>query len=44
MLSRGVFLPPSQFEALFISSAHTDGDLDRTLDAARASLRAIAKQ
>ena len=44
MLSRGVFLPPSQFEALFISSAHTDGDLDHTLDAARASLRAIAKQ
>jgi len=44
MLSRGVFLPPSQFEALFVSSVHTDDDLDRTLDAARASLKAIAKQ
>jgi len=44
MLSRGVFLPPSQFEALFVSSVHTDDDLDRTLDAARATLKAIAKQ
>jgi len=44
MLSRGVFLPPSQFEALFVSSVHTDDDLDRTLDAARASLKTIAKQ
>jgi len=43
-LSRGVFLPPSQFEALFVSSVHTEDDIDRTLDAARASLKAIAKQ
>lgn len=44
MLSRGIFLAPSQFEALFVSSAHTDDDINRTLDAARASLTAIAKQ
>ena len=44
MLSRGIFLAPSQFEALFVSSSHTDDDLDRTLAAARASLKAIAKQ
>lgn len=41
MLSNGVFLPPSQFEALFVSAAHTDDDIDRTLAAARASLRAV---
>lgn len=31
MLSGGVFLPPSQFEALFLSAAHTERDLDRIL-------------
>jgi glutamate-1-semialdehyde 2,1-aminomutase len=41
MLDRGVFLPPSQFEALFISAAHTDEDIDRTIQAARESLEAI---
>jgi glutamate-1-semialdehyde 2,1-aminomutase len=43
MLSRGVLLPPSQFEALFVSSAHTDHDIDLTLAAARASLQAVVK-
>ncbi|PYT07218.1 MAG: aspartate aminotransferase family protein [Acidobacteria bacterium] len=38
MLSRGVFLPPSQFEALFVSLAHTEEDIDRTVEAARAIL------
>ena len=38
MLERGVYLAPSQFEALFISAAHTDEDLERTIEAARASL------
>ena len=42
MLARGVFLPPSQFEALFVSAAHSDEDISRTLAAARESLRAIA--
>jgi len=41
MLSRGVFLPPSQFEALFVSTAHTDEDVDLTLAAARASLKSL---
>jgi glutamate-1-semialdehyde 2,1-aminomutase len=41
MLSRDVFLPPSQFEALFVSAAHTDDDIDSTVAAARASLKAI---
>lgn len=38
-LKRGVFLPPSPFEASFISMAHTDADIDRTLEALRAALR-----
>jgi glutamate-1-semialdehyde 2,1-aminomutase len=34
MLDRGVSLPPSQFEAAFISAAHTAADIDRTIEAA----------
>lgn len=33
MLARGLFLAPSQFEANFISAAHTDADIDRTVRA-----------
>ncbi len=35
MLKRGVYLAPSQFEAFFISAAHSMDDLDRTLEAAK---------
>ncbi|KAA0213516.1 glutamate-1-semialdehyde-2,1-aminomutase [bacterium] len=38
MLKRGVYLPPSQFEAWFVSNAHTFKDIDATVDAARESL------
>jgi glutamate-1-semialdehyde 2,1-aminomutase len=38
MLDRGVYLPPSQFEAWFPSLAHTDAHVDRTLAAAREAL------
>jgi glutamate-1-semialdehyde 2,1-aminomutase len=41
MLERGIFLPPSQYEALFVSAAHTDADIDRTITAARGSLAAL---
>ena len=41
MLSRGILLPPSQYEALFVSAAHTTDDIDRTIVAASESLRAI---
>ena len=34
MLERGVYLPPSQFEAWFLSSAHGDGEIDETVTAA----------
>jgi glutamate-1-semialdehyde 2,1-aminomutase len=42
MLDRGVFLAPSQFEAAFVSTAHTAQDIDRTIAAATDSLKAIA--
>jgi glutamate-1-semialdehyde 2,1-aminomutase len=35
MLDRGVYLAPSQFEAAFLSAAHTDEDIHRTVEAAR---------
>lgn len=38
MLERGIYLPPSQFEAMFVSLAHSDTDIDRTIIAARESL------
>ena len=44
MLQRGIFLAPSQFEAAFVSAAHTSADIDRTISAAADALRAIAAQ
>jgi glutamate-1-semialdehyde 2,1-aminomutase len=38
MLDRGVYPPPSQFEAWFVSLAHDEGTIDRTLEAAAESL------
>ena len=35
MLDRGVYLPPSQFEAAFVSAAHTEEDIHRTVEAVR---------
>jgi glutamate-1-semialdehyde 2,1-aminomutase len=35
MLERGVYLAPSQFEAAFLSAAHSDGDIDETIAAVR---------
>jgi glutamate-1-semialdehyde 2,1-aminomutase len=42
MLARGVYLPCSQFEAAFVSAAHTRDDIDHTIAAAAESLRALA--
>lgn len=42
MLEHGVLLAPSQFEALFVSAAHSDADFDATIAAARESLRVCA--
>ncbi|HEY9845003.1 MAG TPA: glutamate-1-semialdehyde 2,1-aminomutase [Candidatus Caenarcaniphilales bacterium] len=41
MLERGIYLAPSQFEAGFTSVAHTDADIDQTLEAARAVLSSL---
>jgi glutamate-1-semialdehyde 2,1-aminomutase len=40
MLARGVYLPCSQFEAAFVSSAHTEAEIDHTIKAAGEALRA----
>src|SRR6266853_881038 len=42
MLDQGIFLAPSQFEATFVSTAHTSQDIDRTLGATHESLQAIS--
>jgi glutamate-1-semialdehyde 2,1-aminomutase len=39
MLDRGVYLAPALYEAGFVSAAHTDADIDDTLEAARGALR-----
>ncbi len=41
MLSEGVYLAPASFEAGFMSSAHTDGDIAATIDAARYAFKAL---
>ena len=43
MLARGVYPPPSQFEAWFLSAAHTDRHVKLTVDAARAAMRDVAR-
>ena len=42
MLERGVYLAPSQFEAGFVSLAHTEADIDRTLEIAAAALESLS--
>ena len=41
MLRQGILLAPSQFEAMFVSAAHTDEDLERTIAANRVALQAV---
>jgi glutamate-1-semialdehyde 2,1-aminomutase len=43
LLRRGVYPPASQFEAWFPSLAHTDEDVERTVDAARAAFEEVAR-
>ena len=42
MLERGIYLPPSQYEAAFISLAHSEGDIDFTVQAADQALASTA--
>ncbi|HAO93114.1 MAG: glutamate-1-semialdehyde-2,1-aminomutase [Deltaproteobacteria bacterium GWC2_56_8] len=41
MLKNGIYLPPSQFEAVFVGLAHTPKDIERTLEAADKGLKGI---
>ena len=41
MLERGVYLAPSQFEASFVSTVHSDEDIDTTIEASYRSMKAI---
>src|SRR6267378_4321388 len=43
MLSRGIYPPPSQFEAWFLSMAHTRRDVDKTIRAAKEAMREVAR-
>jgi glutamate-1-semialdehyde 2,1-aminomutase len=43
MLKRGIYPPPSQFEAWFLSAAHSDRDIAATVDAAQAAMRTVAR-
>jgi glutamate-1-semialdehyde 2,1-aminomutase len=42
MLDQGIWLPPSQFEAAFLSAAHTNAEIDATIAAAREALASLA--
>jgi len=44
MLERGVYLPPSQFEAFFLSTAHDDAAIDHVLNAAREAAPALMQK
>ncbi|GAA0442340.1 glutamate-1-semialdehyde 2,1-aminomutase [Lentibacillus halophilus] len=41
MIDEGIFLAPSQFEAVFMSTAHTDEDIDKTIQAVRTAFSKI---
>ena len=43
MIKRGIYPPPSQFEAWFLSAAHTVRDVDKTIAAARAAMKKAAR-
>jgi glutamate-1-semialdehyde 2,1-aminomutase len=43
MLKRGIYLAPSKYEAWFLTTAHTDADIDLTLEAAEDSFRELAQ-
>jgi len=44
MLEQGIWLPPSQFEAAFLSTAHSDADIEATIAAARAAFAIMRRE
>jgi len=43
MLTRGIYPPPSQFEAWFLSAAHSDRDVQKTIAAAKGAMKEVAR-
>jgi glutamate-1-semialdehyde 2,1-aminomutase len=43
MLDAGIYLAPSQFEACFVSLAHDEAAIDKTIEAAERSLAALSE-
>jgi glutamate-1-semialdehyde 2,1-aminomutase len=43
MLDNGIYLPPSQYEAAFLSTAHTEEDIQKTIEAAKQSFAEVKK-
>jgi glutamate-1-semialdehyde 2,1-aminomutase len=43
LLEAGIYVAPSQFEAGFVSTAHTDGDIERTIEASYQAFQAAAR-
>jgi len=41
MLEEGIYLPPAQFEAMFLSTAHTQKDLDKTVEAFKKAIQKV---
>src|SRR5699024_386045 len=41
MIDEGIFLPPSQFEGLFMSAAHTDEDIEKTIEAVHRTFKTL---
>ncbi len=44
MADRGIYLPCSQYEAMFVSAAHTESDVRRTIAAAHEALQSIKRR
>jgi len=44
MLARGIYPPPSQFEAWFLSAAHSDRDVKKTIAAAKGAMKEVARE
>lgn len=41
LLKQGIFIAPSQFEVIFLSNAHTENNLNKTLDAYHVALKSV---
>jgi glutamate-1-semialdehyde 2,1-aminomutase len=41
MLEQGVYLAPSQFEVAFMSTAHTEEDIEKTIEAAKVAFKEV---